>query len=815
MTAKNPIGRKVRRLVVNVALSGLLVTSAIAIVSMHNIREKNKEVLITQMETSLYNTIKDKAKFADSELGKYLEYANMFADYVNVLYANPSKFVPNEVLPPRRENAGRFVMLRTLLNEQTKYESLKEECSLLGNIEQVWIPFLKAHSEVSIFLATKSGFLMTYDAHSDLSLPREGQQEVYYDFTGSSWYLRCSTTETTGFTDIYDDHYGRGKMMTAFAPFYDGGGNFAGAMGLDILITDLYRAIVAIDMGRGAYAFIVDHMGKVISSSDNPNAEAAMLSDDPDITPQIAREILAGRTSVALSRSETYYAYTPIRSTGWKLCIKMPRSLVLSPLSYIYENVEWAILLLLLSFVIIWAVVRIAGRKFSERLTAPIRRLGHDVDKISSGNLEHRAEITSDDEIGELARHFNDMTASLREYIAYLADVTAEKERIGAELSIATQIQADMLPKIIPPFLNHEAFDISATMYPAKEVGGDFYDFFMIDDNHLALVMADVSGKGVPAALFMVVAKTLIKNRAMMGGTPGEILHDVNNQLCEGNDSSLFVTVWLGILELPTGKVTASNAGHEPPAIRRAGGKYELFGTAQNVALAIMEDMEFSDDEFKLEHLDTIYLYTDGVTEATNTQRQLYGTDRMIDELNSTRGAPADEVLTLMNRSVREFTGDVPQFDDVTMLCLQFFGSIEMLTVEADTGKLHDVIAFVDEYLEKWGCPASFISEIELAVEEIFVNIASYAYKDKEAGGMATISIRHLGKDVEIIFTDSGTPYNPLEHSDPDITLDADERDIGGLGIYIVKQSMNSVSYEYIGDNNVFRMRKDIHDTED
>ena len=522
-----------------------------------------------------------------------------------------------------------------------------------------------------------------------------------------------------------------------------------------------------------------------------------------------------GRTGVSLSDKEMYYAYAPVWLTGWKLCIKMPRSLILSPLSYIYEIMNWVLFLLLLSFVVIQVIVQMAERNFSEKLVAPILRLSDDVNKISGGDLEHRAVIVSNDEIGDLARNFNGMTESLREYIANLAEVTAEKERIGAELNVATQIQADMLPKIIPPFLNHEAFDISATMYPAKEVGGDFYDFFMIDDDHLALVMADVSGKGVPAALFMVIAKTLIKNRTMMGGTPGEILHDVNNQLCEGNDSSLFVTVWLGILELSTGHVVASTAGHEYPAVRKVNGKYELFETAQNIAVAIMEDMYFEDSEFWLGHLDTLYLYTDGVPEATNISKKLYGTDRMIDELNKTIGAPANEVLTIMNKSVMDFTGEAPQFDDLTMLCLQFFGTHEELTVEANTEKLHDVIAFVDEYLEKWGCPMSFITQIELAVEEIFVNIANYAYKDKERKGTATISIRHMGKDVEIIFTDSGVPYNPLERADPDITLSAEDRDIGGLGIYIVKQSMNSISYEYIDNNNVLKMRKDIQDTEE
>ena len=283
--SRKPIGKKIRSLVVNVALAALLVTSIISIVSMYGIREKNKEVLITQMETKLYNTIRERAKFADSELGKYVGYANMFADYINVLYRNPSKFVPNEVLPPNPDNTGRYVMLRTLLNENITYESIKEECSLLGNVEQVWEPFIKDHSEVLIYLATKSGVLMTYDARSDNAAPREGQTEVYYDFTGSSWYSQASKKDRTGFTDIYYDHYGRGQMITVFAPFYDAEEKFAGAVGLDILIEDLYNEIIRMDLGKGAYAFLVDQSGRVISSTYGSGAETAMLQGDSDITP--------------------------------------------------------------------------------------------------------------------------------------------------------------------------------------------------------------------------------------------------------------------------------------------------------------------------------------------------------------------------------------------------------------------------------------------------------------------------------------------------------------------------------------------------
>ncbi|MBR0167475.1 MAG: PP2C family protein-serine/threonine phosphatase, partial [Synergistaceae bacterium] len=259
-------------------------------------------------------------------------------------------------------------------------------------------------------------------------------------------------------------------------------------------------------------------------------------------------------------------------------------------------------------------------------------------------------------------------------YVKNLAAVTAEKERIGAELNVATQIQADMLPRIFPPFPERKEFDIYATMTPAKEVGGDFYDFFLIDDDHLALVMADVSGKGVPAALFMVIAKTLIKNRAQMGGTPSEILADVNTQLCEGNEAELFVTVWLGILEISTGHVTASNAGHEFPAIYRPGEGYTLFKTKQSPAVATMEGLRFRASEFTLNPGDDLYLYTDGVAEATNINDELYGTERMIDALNHTDGMTVEEILRTLKKSVDDFTGEAPQFDDITMLSLKYYG---------------------------------------------------------------------------------------------------------------------------------------------
>ena len=268
------------------------------------------------------------------------------------------------------------------------------------------------------------------------------------------------------------------------------------------------------------------------------------------------------------------------------------------------------------------------------------------------------------------------MEKDLGEYVDHLMKVTKEKERIGAELSVATEIQAGMLPMIFPAFPDRSEFDLYASMTPAKEVGGDFYDFFFIDDDHLALVMADVSGKGVPAALFMVIAKTLIKDQALMGElSPGRILMQTNERLCESNTKELFVTVWLAILNVKTGEGMAANAGHEHPALRRAGEAYELQLYKHSPAVATMEGMRFREHEFVLHPGDSLFVYTDGVAEATNARDELYGTDRMIEALNEEPEASPEEVLVAVKSSVDRFVADAPQFDDLTMLCLRYNGS--------------------------------------------------------------------------------------------------------------------------------------------
>ena len=303
-------------------------------------------------------------------------------------------------------------------------------------------------------------------------------------------------------------------------------------------------------------------------------------------------------------------------------------------------------------------------------------RLVEERSKTNTGTaIFEKLTIRSRDEIGALYKSLNHMEKDMNTYVRDLVHVTAEKERIGAELSIATQIQADMLPRVFPPFPERTDFDIYATMTPAKEVGGDFYDFFLIDEDHLGLVMADVSGKGVPAALFMVIAKTLIKDRAMMGGSPAEILQHVNEQLCQGNEAELFVTVWLAIVELSTGMGLAANAGHEHPAICRRDGQYELVIYRHSLAVAAMEGIRFKEHSFELKPGDRLFVYTDGVTEATNGRNELFGTDRMLAALNIRPDAEPSMLLRNVKAEIDGFVGSAPQFDDMTMMCLHYRGT--------------------------------------------------------------------------------------------------------------------------------------------
>ena len=434
--------------------------------------------------------------------------------------------------------------------------------------------------------------------------------------------------------------------------------------------------------------------------------------------------------------------------------------------------------------------------------------------------------IDTGDEIENLYFTLSDMEKDLNAYEEDLTKAIQEQQRIGTELDLAKRIQEDMLPTIFPPFPERKDFDVYASMIPAKEVGGDFYDYFLIDDDHLCIIMADVSGKGVPAALFMMASKILLKTTAMAIQEPGKILARVNNQICSNNSLEMFVTAWLGILELSTGKLTAANAGHEYPIIRQHGGRYELYRDKHGFVMGGMEGMEYKEYEVLLKPGSEVFLYTDGVTEATSEKNEQFGTKRLLESLNSGLAPELKGVLERVNDAVDVFVGDAPQFDDITMLCLYYAGAdatdsseeqregryMKEMTLEATVGNIPIVTDFINTELEALECPMKAQMQIDIAVDELFGNIAQYAYDPLTGPATVRVEVDDDPMAVIITFIDHGKPYDPLAGKEPDITLNAEDREVGGLGVFLVKKTMDEITYEYKNGQNILKIRKNMQE---
>ena len=370
-------------------------------------------------------------------------------------------------------------------------------------------------------------------------------------------------------------------------------------------------------------------------------------------------------------------AFFPIKNSSGE-------AIALASVDIAMEDVAYEAILLTLAtggvmIIVMLVFCIIFYRRMNWQVVRPIRKLNDVISEYVSGKMQEgkvmECEIRTGDEIETLAHSFSTMSAELKAYMESFKQAVKEKERIGAELDVAKKIQEDMLPRIFPPYPERTDFDIYAIMDPAKEVGGDFYDLFLVDENHIALAVADVSGKGVPAALFMVITKTLLKNRTMMGGTPAQIVADVNNQLCEGNEADFFVTIWFAIIDLMTGEGLAVNAGHEHPILKKKDGNYELIKYRHAPPVGTMPDLPFAQREFKLEQGDMIFVYTDGAPEAMNADEELYGTDRLLEALNRNKDAGPEDLLHAVRKEIDAFVGDAPQFDDLTMLGFRISGT--------------------------------------------------------------------------------------------------------------------------------------------
>ena len=399
-------------------------------------------------------------------------------------------------------------------------------------------------------------------------------------------------------------------------------------------------------------------------------------------------------------------------------------------------------------------------------------------------------------------------------YVVLFSETENYLYSTSKELSLATDIQKNVLPSIFPAFPDRKEFDIYAAMSPAKEVGGDFYDFFLIDDTHLGLVIADVSDKGVPAALFMMASKIMIQNFALFGLNPAKVLESANQEICANNQAEMFVTVWLGVLNLETGILTAANAGHEKPVLKKADGAFEILDDKRSFVFGGYRSTKFIEYQFKMEKGEKLFLYTDGVPEASSSGGKQFGLINMLKTLNQHKDEDPSMIIHHVKEGIDKFVGSDEQFDDITMLCVQYNGSkmknIVSYECEADIANLEAMLNPIMDKLRLIGVNQKLMYQINLALEELFVNVAHYAYYPNKGIIHIQYQIKDAPKRLIVTIKDEGTPFNPLESEEPDLNAPIQERKIGGLGLFIVKRTMDDIKYTRENGSNILEITKQL-----
>ena len=617
------------------------------------------------------------------------------------LYEHKDSFEPHAFAVPDPANEG-TPSAQVLYEKGVNYEN-SEYLGIAAHMSDTMIAMCSGNSMMSAcYFGLADGTHLCIDEHSSNKFDENGDI-MNFPVRERPWYTGAAESGGVWFSDVYSDSFTGILCITCSAPVY-ADGRLVGVVGADMFLDSMSDYINS-SSGDGGFICVVNGSGHIIFAPEHNGLFTATTSENAEDLRASANTALAAFVNDSLSAptglrlvdvngTAYYMTGTPISSVGWttisvvdKAMTEQPTQLMIAEYEKINNNAtetfrsssqtaEYAVLAILAAVLVIGTIIII---KFSGRIVKPLERMtAHIAAASSAGDMfEMYDTYRTGDEIEELAKAFADLSGRTVQYIDHIQKITAEKERIGAELSLATSIQAGMLPNMFPAFPERPEFDIYASMDPAKEVGGDFYDFFMIDDDHLAMVIGDVSGKGVPAALFMMASKITINDHALMGGTPAEILQRVNKQICSANDAEMFVTVWLGILEISTGKLTAASAGHEYPMLN-INGKYELFKDKHGMAVGAMDIAKYKDYEITLKNGDSIFVYTDGVAEATDAQNELFGTDRTLDALNNLPGNDTqEEILKGVRKAVDAFVKEAPQFDDLTMLGLKYYGTGE------------------------------------------------------------------------------------------------------------------------------------------
>ena len=496
-----------------------------------------------------------------------------------------------------------------------------------------------------------------------------------YNYLNSDWYLIPKLLDKPNWSEpYYDESSGQNLMCTYSVPIHRNG-KFIGIVTADILLNELHERMRNMQILAG-YTFIISRFGTYIY---HPNEKDIMRetifskaeSHDFPLMRKFARKMILGKSGVEtftdpISNSRQWLVYSPIKSCQWSFAAIVPEQEILAQVNVMIINQSALMIigLLIIILIIIWA---------SFRITQPIRKLTDFAERLATGDLSVKmSNIKGKGEIQKLATVFNKMVIDLKQYIIDLTKATKAREAVDSELRIARHIQESILPRIFPPFPDRYEFDLYAKYLPAKEVAGDFYDFFFLDHNKFAFLIADVSGKGIAASLFMAVAKTMIKAKSKVNTPPNQILSEVNIDLCYDNESAMFVTVFLAILDLQSGRITYSNGGHNLPYLLKNNGNISQLKNTDGIALGVMEEAEFFTKEFYLQKNDTLYFYTDGINEAMDKDGNEFSYQRLEKILNDSSNKSSKKIIEKTLDAVKEFTVDAEQSDDITVLVLKY-----------------------------------------------------------------------------------------------------------------------------------------------
>ena len=656
------------------------------------------------VNSSLNKTTELEAYIANEVFEDLQKNVMILGDYAEKLFADPESWPEREVNLPDQALDGE-VSVQVLSEEGIDLEDPEtaEHIALIGNMADMMKALLRNAQVDTSFAATPDGIIVMADDCSGVKFDESGKIKPIA-VRQRPWYTGAVEKQGLYYTEVEKDTFTDRIGVVCSLPIYVDG-ELVCVVGADLFLNTMAEAVEASEDAYGGFVCIMNQAGHVIFSPEKEGVfqvqnseEAEDLRDSgyPELA-QFVEEALKGKTDVQLVHvgdRACYMSACPMDTMGWSLVSVIDEATVREPtvmmqnqyqaineeaMGGFEDNIRRALQTLIVLLLVIVALAIAAALTVAKRIVKPLNTITERVAALGGNNLRFRMEdvYRTGDEIEVLAEAFSNLSGKTLQYVEEIKNVTAEKERIGAELGMAKAIQASQLPHLFPAFPDRKEFDIYATMTPAKEVGGDFYDFFLLDDDHIGLVMADVAGKGVPAALFMMVSRLLIRNRLQSGESPSMALANVNDQLMEGNEAEMFVTVWLAVLEISTGKGVVSNAGHEHPVLRRADGQYELVKYRHSPAVAIFPDMAYEEHTFELHPGDSIFVYTDGVVEAFNENEELFGTKRLLEALNKEPGAAPEQILHNVRDEIIGFVDEAEQFDDVTMMCLQYSGPVK------------------------------------------------------------------------------------------------------------------------------------------